>query len=66
MHTGTLLLLISPVIAIEIGLMIFALYDLSRPGRKVKGDNKLVWAIVIIVFNLLGSLIYLLAGREES
>ncbi len=66
MHTGTLLLLLSPVIAIEIGLMIFALYDLSRPGRKVKGDSKLVWAIVIIVFNLLGSLIYLLAGREEA
>ncbi len=66
MNTGTLLLLLSPIIAIEIGLMIFALYDLSRPERKVKGDNKLVWVIVIVLLNLIGPLLYLLIGREET
>jgi len=66
MNLGMALLLISPIIAIEIGLMIFALYDLFRPERRVKGGNKIVWAVVILVFNLVGSLVYLLAGREDG
>ncbi|HVB65161.1 MAG TPA: PLD nuclease N-terminal domain-containing protein [Nitrolancea sp.] len=66
MHNGTLFLLLLPIAVIELGLIIFSLYDLTRPGRKVKGGNKIVWAIVIVVFNLLGSLLYLTVGREES
>jgi hypothetical protein len=63
---GTLLLLLLPIVVIELGLMIVSLYDLTRPGRKVKGDNKIAWAVVIVVFNLLGSLLYLTVGREET
>ena len=66
MHNGTLFLLLLPIAVIELGLIIFSLYDLTRPGRKVKGGNKIVWAIVIVFFNLLGSLLYLTVGREES
>ena len=44
MNLGMALLLISPIIVIEIGLMIFCLYDLFRSERRVKGDNKVVWA----------------------
>ncbi len=40
---GTLVLLLLPVVAIELGLLAFALVDLK--GRKrVKGGNKVVWA----------------------
>ena len=60
------MLLLLPIAVIELGLVIFSLYDLTRPGREVKGGNKIVWAIVIVVFNLLGSLLYLTVGREES
>jgi hypothetical protein len=63
---GTLLLLLLPIVVIELGLMIVSLYDLTRPERKVKGDNKIAWAVVIVVFNLLGSLLYLTVGREET
>lgn len=66
MNTGTLLLLLAPIIAIEIGLTIFALYDLSRPERKVMGGSKVVWVIVVLVFNLIGPLLYLLIGREDA
>ncbi len=66
MHSGTLLLLLSPIIAIEIGLMIFSLYDLSRPQRRVKGESKIVWLLIIVLLNLVGPLLYLIVGREEA
>jgi hypothetical protein len=66
MVNGTLLLLLLPIAIIELGLIIFSLYDLTRPARKVRGGNKIVWAVVIVVFNLLGPLLYLTVGREES
>jgi hypothetical protein len=32
----------------------------------VKGDSKVVWALIIIFVNLLGPLLYFLFGREEA
>jgi len=64
MSTHTLLLL-SPLIAIDLGLIIFSLYDLTRPDRRVHG-SKWVWAAVILFVSTFGPLIYLLVGREEE
>ena len=64
--TRTMLLLLTPLVLIELGLVIWALYDLSRAERRVKGGSKLVWALVIILISTLGPLIYLVAGREEA
>ena len=64
--TRSLLLLLIPLILIELGLLVWALVDLSRPERRVKGNSKLVWALVIIFVGTLGPLVYLLAGREEA
>ncbi len=66
MSLGTALLLISPIAVIEIGLMIFCLYDLFRSDRRVKGENKIVWAFVIVLLNWIGALIYLFYGREAD
>jgi hypothetical protein len=55
--------LIIPILLIQLGLMIFCLVDLTRRER-TKGP-KWVWAIVIILGELLGPIIYLLVGREE-
>jgi hypothetical protein len=63
---GRVLLLLLPVAAVELSLAIYCLYDLTRPARSVRGENKIVWAIVIVLFNLLGSLLYLTVGREGS
>jgi phospholipase D-like protein len=64
--TTSLVLLLLPIALIELGLIIFSLYDLTRPERKVRGGNKVIWVIVILFFNLLGPLLYLTVGREES
>lgn len=55
---------IIPIALIEFGLVVWALVDLSRRTR-VKGGSKLVWLVVILVFELLGPIVYLIWGREE-
>lgn len=59
-------LLVAPIVIISLGLLAWALYDLTRPERKVKGGNKLVWGAIIIFVGTIGPLIYLLAGREDA
>ena len=61
-----LLLLLTPVIVVELVLIVFALRDLLRPERRVRGNSKLLWGIVIVFISLLGPIIYLAAGREEA
>ena len=53
-------------VGIEISLVVFSLVDLSKPERRVIGDNKLVWALVIVVVGTIGPILYLLAGRKEN
>jgi hypothetical protein len=52
-----------PILLLQIVLMVVALLDLVRRER-TRGP-KWVWAVVIVLFNILGPVIYLLAGREE-
>jgi Phospholipase_D-nuclease N-terminal len=60
------LLLLAPLILVQLGLLIWGLYDLTRPGRRVRGDNKIVWAIVIVFVNIIGPVVYFLFGRDEA
>jgi hypothetical protein len=62
----TIFLVLVPVLVIQLGLLVWALYDLTRPGRKVKGDSKVVWALVIIFISMIGPILYFLIGREEA
>ncbi len=52
-----------PILLIQITLMVVALVDLIRRER-TRGP-KWVWAVVIVFVNILGPVIYFLAGREE-
>jgi Phospholipase_D-nuclease N-terminal len=61
-----LLLILLPLVAIELGLVVFSLVDLLKPERRVIGDNKLVWALVIVVVGTIGPIVYLLAGRKQN
>jgi hypothetical protein len=63
---GALIPILIPILVIQIGLLVAALYDLTRPTRAVKGGNKVVWALVIIFVNLIGPILYFLVGREEA
>jgi len=45
-------------------LTIIALIDILRSD--FKGNNKLIWVLVVIFFNLLGILLYLTIGRQQK
>jgi hypothetical protein len=62
----TVLAIVIPVILVQLGLLVWGLYDLTRPGRAVRGDNKIIWALVIIFINIIGPVTYFLVGREEA
>jgi hypothetical protein len=58
--------LLIPIVLIQFGLMVAALIDLERDERRVRGGNKLVWAVVIVFVNVVGPILYFVAGREEA
>ena len=66
MTNTQILLLITPIVIVELILIVIALRDLLRPERRVRGDSKLLWGIVIVFISLLGPIIYLAAGRREE
>jgi ABC-2 type transport system ATP-binding protein len=68
MHSfdATTIALLLPFIGLELGLFLYALYDLFQEDRRVRGDSKIVWALVIAFIQVLGPLLYFFIGRDES
>jgi drug/metabolite transporter (DMT)-like permease len=54
---------IIPIVLLQLILMIVALVDLVR-REKTRGP-KWIWAIIIILGELLGPIVYFIIGREE-
>jgi ABC-2 type transport system ATP-binding protein len=61
-----LLLLVAPLVLIQATLVIAALWDLTRPGRRVRGGSRVAWALVILLVSTIGPILYFIVGREES
>ena len=61
-----ILLLLLPVVLVQLGLLVLALRDLLRPERRVRGDSKLMWGLIIVVINIIGPILYFLVGRDEG
>jgi hypothetical protein len=53
-----------PVVTIQLVLMISALIDLVR--RPIVRGPKWAWALVIVLVNIIGPIIYFVAGRKEE
>ena len=58
--------LLVPLIALELGLAVWALWDLTRPGRRVRGESRLLWGVIILFVSLVGPILYFVAGRQEA
>lgn len=65
MSDTQLLLLLLPILVIEIGLILLALWDLLRPERHVRGESKLMWGLVIVLIGMIGPILYFVIGRDE-
>lgn len=57
---------IAPIILIDLTMVVYSIVDLYTPGRKVRGGNKLVWLLVILLVGTFGWIVYLLVGRDDS
>lgn len=66
MSDTQLLLLLTPIIVVELVLLVIALRDLLKPERRVRGDSKLMWGLIIVLISLFGPLLYLTVGRQEE
>ena len=66
MNDVDILLLLLPILAIQLGLVVLGLRDLLRPDRRVRGDNKLAWGAIIVFVNIIGPVVYFIAGRREE
>jgi hypothetical protein len=59
-----LLPFIIPLVLLQLTLMIVALVDLMR-REKTRGLPKWAWALVIVLGELIGPIIYFVFGRED-
>jgi len=55
---------VAPLAILQLGLLAWALIDIIKRER-VKGGNKLVCVLVILLVSTLGPIAYLIWGREE-
>jgi len=53
-----------PVILLGLGLVIFALRDLSRRDR-VNGP-KWLWVLIIVLIQIIGPMLYFVIGRRDE
>jgi ABC-2 type transport system ATP-binding protein len=63
---GVTIALLIPVVLVQLALMGLAAADLLREDRRVRGGSKPMWALIIVFVNLIGPVLYLLIGRDES
>ena len=62
---GEMLPYLIPIAVIQVGLQIWALVDLIRRPR-VAGLPKPAWALVILLGQMVGPVVYLIVGRGET
>ena len=63
---GDALPILVPLLLLQVTLLLLGLWDLTRPQRRVRGGNKLLWAIVVVCISIFGPLVYFLIGREDT
>jgi heme/copper-type cytochrome/quinol oxidase subunit 4 len=54
-----------PLIILEVVLTVVALIDLAK-RKHVTGGNKIIWVLVTVCIQIIGPVVYLIAGRKEE
>ena len=56
--------LLIPIILIDLVFKIYAVVDILKVDREVKGGNKIIWILVTVLINY-GWVIYFIFGKDE-
>jgi len=56
--------LLIPLVLIEFGLIIVALWDLIK--REQTRGPKWLWVVIILLINFIGPIVYLVIGRQDE
>ena len=56
--------LLIPLVIVQIGLVVIALWDLIK--REQTRGPKWLWVLVIFFVNFIGPIIYLVVGRQDE
>lgn len=59
-----MLIMLIPIIILQLTLMIVALVHIFRHDN-YKVGNRVLWVIVVVLFNLIGPILYFAIGRGE-
>jgi len=54
-----------PLIVLNTVLVVVALVDLAK-RKHVTGGNKVIWVLVAVGIQIIGPVVYLIAGRKED
>ena len=66
LSTTQVIALLVPLVLIQLGLIVAALFDLEKEERRVRGGSKLVWILIIVFVNVIGPIVYFAVGREDA
>jgi hypothetical protein len=56
--------LLIPILLLQLGLVIVALWDLAR--QPATQGPKWVWVLIIVLVNIIGPILYFVVGRRET
>lgn len=59
-----MLIMLIPIIILQLTLMIVALVHIFRHDN-YKVGNRVLWVIVVVLFNVIGPILYFAIGRGE-
>lgn len=66
MDDTTLVLLLLPLIAIQLCLMIYALYDIRKRGGVRPPLPTWAWVLIVVLGEMIGPVVYFIFGRKED
>ena len=58
------MVVILPLVILNLGLVIFSLVKILREG--VANLNKGLWILIVVFFNMVGPVLFLLLGRKKD
>lgn len=57
--------IIIPITILEVGLMLYALIHIFKHNQ-YKVGNRILWIVIVVLFQIIGPILYLTIGKEDE